>query len=125
MASNDVDNFDQRIQSIPDYSEQINVGLNSFPGANERKIFDWIRDHQPQNPFFVKIEYGTNSGKTPDGKEIKSATIYVVNPLKSSGLLWWKKYRFFILYEPDWTLFKLRIKNFENKDELALKELLQ
>lgn len=120
-------NFDlsKKVLALPDYSQNVNVGLNSFPGADESIIFSWIRKHEPQGPFYIRIEFGNIAGKTLDKIEIKSAIIYVVNPLKTTGFLWWKKYEFVILREPDWTLFKTGVKNFDKKDEVALKKLLQ
>lgn len=115
----------KKILALPDYSQKVNVGLNSFPGANESIIFSWVREYEPQTPFYVRIEFGTIAGKTLDNSEIKNAVIYVVNPLKTTGFLWWKKYEFVILKEPDWTLFKTGVKNFDKKEEVALKNLLQ
>lgn len=124
-ASAGLEPFSQKILALPDYSQKINIGMNSFPDADERIIFSWVRDHAPQTPFYIRIEYGTIAGKTPNNSEIKSAVIYVVNPVKTTGSLWWKRYGLVVLKEPDWSLFKLGFKNFDKKDELALKNLLQ
>jgi hypothetical protein len=124
IAIAESDQLLQSVRSLSDYSQKINIGMNSFPGADERIIFSWVKEYEPQEPFFVKSEFGTIAGKTPDNQIIKSAVIYVVNPLKSTGFLWWKKYAIKIITEPDWTLFKLGAKNFDKKDEIALRDLL-
>ena len=97
-----------------DYTNKLQIGLNSAPGVDEDIINAWVRKHKPTQSFFVRIEYGIIVGKLKDGTPIKAATIYVVDPKKSSGFLWWKKFSMVIMKEPAWTLSRVENKHISN-----------
>lgn len=118
-------NMREKILALDDHSSLLGVGLNSFPGQNENLINEWVKANSPQRPFYVKIEYGTVVGTTKNGTPIKAASIYVVQPRKSSGYLWWKRVKLHVLKEPDWTLFKEETKPLSDSDSRALSSLLQ
>ena len=114
-----------RLVALEDFSNQINIGFNSFPGKNEDLIQKWIEANHPQKPFTVTIQYGTVIGTSKDAQPIHAALIYVVNPTKSTGFLWWKKVQMHTLNEPDWTLFIKDAKPLSVADSLKLNSLLQ
>lgn len=103
----------------------LDIGLNSYPGTNEVLINKWVEENKPKKPFFIKVQYGNDVGNTSSGKKFKGAVIYIVNPLKKVGILWWKKVRLHFLYETDWTLFKTDSKPLKEVDLQKLKNVLQ
>lgn len=127
FSLNNFANFQLRntLVTLDDRTDQINIGLNSFPGQNEEIIQKWIKTSQSKNPFIVKIQHGSVAGQTKDSQAINSATIYVVNPTKMTGFLWWKKPKMHILKEPDWTLFIKDNKPLAASDSDELESLLQ
>ena len=113
------------LSKLEDLSKQVNIGLNSFPGVDEKNLNRWVKDNSPSSSFYVKVEYGTEVGISKSGAPIRMASIYVVNPKKTSGFLWWKKVKHLILREPAWTHFHEEKESFNDVDIEALTQLLQ
>ena len=113
-----------KLLSLEDFSSRISIGLNSFEGKDEELLQKWIKENNPQKPFFIKVRYGNSDvGIASDGSPIKSATIYVVNPQKITGGFWWKKAKIYYLKEPDWTFFLRDNKALKDIDTKGLKSL--
>ena len=117
--------FREKLLSIQDISDQLKIGLNSFPGRNEDIINDYVKDHHLKSPFRVVVKYGKIAGETKERKTIYAATIYFVNPLVTTGFLWWKRVKYHYVNEPDWTLFKNKEKPLKSADVSAIKSLFK
>lgn len=113
------------ILNLDDQSDRIDIGLNSAPGITEEKINGWVKKTTPTKPFYVRVSFGNVVGSTKDGKSIRGADIYVVNPHKVIGFWWWKKVKMIRLNEPDWTLFRMESKPLNTNDLESLLLLFQ
>ena len=122
--ANDSQIYDTLLK-IDDFSDRINIGLNSYPGINEKLINEWVKKNSPKKAFFLKVQYGNEVASTSSGKIIYGADIYIVNPSKKTGFLLWEKVKFHILKEPDWTLFRLESKPLNAEDLEKLRLLLR
>lgn len=117
--------FREGLLSIKDISSELVIGLNSFPGVDVDIINAYCESKKLKTPFIVTVGFHKIVGKTSSGKDIKGATVYIVNPSITTGHLWWKRVSFHSIKEPHWTLFKLNQKTLSKEDELKIKELLQ
>ncbi len=115
--------FRDKLLAVEDISDQLKIGLNSFPGVNEDIINDYVFNNEVKTPFIVSIKYGNVVGERKNGESIKGATIYFVNPQVTTGYLWWKKVSLHYVNEPDWTLFNLDKKSLSASDVDVIKSL--
>lgn len=114
-----------KLLQLENLSKKVQLGLNSFPGEDESFLQKWVEIHKIKKPFFVKLEFGLPADARAQDGVIRPARIFVVNPVKTDGMLWWKKIQIHSLKEPDWTLFLQESKPLNNVDFEKLSLLLQ
>lgn len=119
------DSLRNKLLKLEDFSKKVQLGLNSFPGEDESFLQKWVEIHKIKKPFFVKLEFGLPADTKAQDGVIRPARIFVVNPLKTVGMLWWKKIQIHSLKEPDWTDFIVEAKPLTDADNKKLDSLLQ
>ena len=77
----DMSELRERLSSLEDYTDKIDLRLNSLPGKDEDVIYEFINDNNIKEPFVLKYKYVNDL-----------PAVYIFNPSKSTGFLWWKKY---------------------------------
>ena len=91
----------QRLKLLPDLTE-----LAIAPIANEtelEKINRVIETSKIQIPFVYKVVQRHIAGHLKNGNAIAGGPVYIVNPMKTSGVLGWKKPLHTIINEPEWS----------------------
>lgn len=119
------DSLRNKLLKLEDFSKKVQLGLNSFPGEDESFLQKWVEIHKIKKPFFVKLEFGLPADTKAQDGVIRLARIFVVNPLKTVGMLWWKKIQIHSLKEPDWTDFIVEAKPLTDADNKKLDSLFQ
>lgn len=110
----DMSELRERLSSLEDYTDKIDLRLNSLPGKDEDVIYEFINDNNIKEPFVLKYKYVNDL-----------PAVYIFNPSKSTGFLWWKKYSFYTLNGKSWSKYQNKDKDLSPQDFTAITKLLE
>ena len=116
--------FQMRLSRLKDITYFMEKRPELFTGSSKTSVKKYVKQFKPSEPFVVSFKQKNVVGKTQYGNEIFDADVYIVNPKKSSGMLFWSEPEFVILTEPEWTLFKTEGKPLKQSDVKRIKQLL-